>query len=299
MARRLIATRGLPGSGKSTWAEEERVKLEGQGVKVFISNKDEIRKALVAAGNWQWSQDAEKDVIKIQNQQIKDAFAHDIDIVIVADTNFGKHKDRLRGLALHCDADFEIRDFTNVPLATCIERDSRRPEGAKVGAQVITDMYNKYLLAPEPRLYEPNTRMPKAIICDLDGTLALHNGKRSPYDFSKVGEDDLNEPVAELVRAYAGYKAYTIIYLSGRDDSCRYATESWLEKNHMPSEPPHILLMRQTKDNRKDWIVKQEIFDRYVRDHYNVKFVLDDRDQVVKMWRAMGLSCWQVNYGNF
>ena len=298
MDKRLIATRGVPGSGKSTWASEEQERLIAQGLKVVISNKDDLRAAMAQSG-WVWTPEAEKDVIKTQNSVIKGAFAQGANVVIVADCNFGRHKDRLRGLAMSCNADFEIKDFTNVPLALCIERDSKRPEGRRVGADAITAMYNEYLVVKEPMVYIPNHKLPRAIICDLDGTLALHNGKRSPYDYMNVGVDDLNAPVAEIIRAFAGYKGYTIIYISGRDSVCRHVTEEWIQKNHCPVDPPHILLMRKEKDHRKDYIVKQEIFDQYVRDNYWVKFVLDDRDQVVKMWRAMGLSCLQVNYGNF
>lgn len=297
MSKRLIATRGLPASGKSTWAEAERAELEAQGITALISNKDEIRKALAASG-WVWSQEAEKDVIKVQNDQIKGAFASGASVVIVADCNFGRHTDRLRGLALHCDADFEIKDFTTVPLATCIERDTKRPESLRVGEKVITDMHAKYLAGVVLKPYRPDIRKPKAIICDLDGTLALHNN-RSPYDYNKLGTDLLNQPIAEIVRAFAWYKNYTVIYLSGREDSCRDLTEQWLEKQHVPTDPPHILLMRSAKDHRKDAIVKQELFDNYVRENYWVKFVLDDRDQVVKMWRELGLTCLQVAYGNF
>jgi hypothetical protein len=58
--------------------------------------------------------------------------------------------------------------------------------------------------------------------------------------------------------------------------------------------------MRAEKDNRKDSIIKRELFDKHIRDKYHVDFVLDDRDQVVRMWRReLGLTCLQVNYGNF
>jgi predicted kinase len=295
-SRKLIITRGLPGSGKSTWAEAERTLLESKGFKTYITNKDTIRKTLIALG-WKWSPENEKDVLKTQNHDIKAAFNNGYSVVIVADCNFGKHKDRLYGLAMYCNADFEVKDFTSVPLETCIERDSKRQE--EVGAEVITKMYNDYLSAPEPKIYTPDVRKPRALICDLDGTLALHNGKRSPYDYNKVDLDTLNEPVAELLRAYAGYKNFVVIYLSGREDSCRYKTEDWLQRMHVPTDPPHILLMRKEKDHRKDYIVKQEIFDQYIRDNYWVRFALDDQDQVVKMWRELGLPCWQVNYGNF
>lgn len=57
--------------------------------------------------------------------------------------------------------------------------------------------------------------------------------------------------------------------------------------------------MRVTKDFRKDCIVKKELFDKYVKDKYYVDFALDDRDQIVNLWRSMELTCLQVDYGDF
>ena len=56
--------------------------------------------------------------------------------------------------------------------------------------------------------------------------------------------------------------------------------------------------MRQDGDFRRDDIVKQEILDKYI-DKDRVLFVLDDRDQVVDMWRRNGLTCFQVAEGDF
>ena len=58
--------------------------------------------------------------------------------------------------------------------------------------------------------------------------------------------------------------------------------------------------MRDGADLRKDSIVKREFYDNEIRDQYFVEFVLDDRNQVVDMWRKdLGLTCLQVNYGDF
>jgi hypothetical protein len=57
--------------------------------------------------------------------------------------------------------------------------------------------------------------------------------------------------------------------------------------------------MRKTDDNRKDCIVKKEIYETFIKDKYNVLFVMDDRNQVVNMWREQGLTCFQVADGNF
>jgi hypothetical protein len=58
--------------------------------------------------------------------------------------------------------------------------------------------------------------------------------------------------------------------------------------------------MRAPKDQRKDSIVKKELFEESVRNNYNILFALDDRNQVVDMWRKeLGIKCLQVNYGDF
>jgi hypothetical protein len=57
--------------------------------------------------------------------------------------------------------------------------------------------------------------------------------------------------------------------------------------------------MRKHNDNRKDSIIKQEIYDNYIKDKYNVLFVYDDRNQVVNQWRKNKLKVFQVEDGNF
>jgi hypothetical protein len=57
--------------------------------------------------------------------------------------------------------------------------------------------------------------------------------------------------------------------------------------------------MRKRGDKRKDVIVKKEIYEKFIKDNYEVFFVLDDRDQTVKGWRDLGLKCFQVAEGNF
>ena len=57
--------------------------------------------------------------------------------------------------------------------------------------------------------------------------------------------------------------------------------------------------MRTPKDNRKDCIIKRELFDAHIKGKYYIDFVLDDRNQMVDLWRSMGLTCLQVADGNF
>ncbi|CCF82380.1 phosphatase domain-containing protein [Nitrolancea hollandica] len=134
----------------------------------------------------------------------------------------------------------------------------------------------------------------KAIICDLDGTLAILEG-RGPFEYERCDTDLPSEAVVELLRAM-GAAGHTVIFVSGREDSCREKTVSWINRLSLPSEK---LFMRKTGDFRKDVIVKREIYEKEIKEHYNVCFVLEDRNQAVRMWRSLGLPCFQVAEGDF
>lgn len=148
---------------------------------------------------------------------------------------------------------------------------------------------------------ERRDSMERAVIVDVDGTVALMGkgieGRRGPFDWDRVGEDDPNQPVIDLVADLRSL-GYRVIFLSGRDEVCRPATESWL-MHHAGLQPEDVVLMRRRKDNRPDNEVKAEIYERHVAPNYSVKYVLDDRNQVVKMWRSLGLTVLQVADGDF
>ena len=137
-------------------------------------------------------------------------------------------------------------------------------------------------------------KLNKAIIVDIDGTLAIR-GDRGPFEWHKVQIDSQNYPVVQLINILKNH--YTILVFSGRDTVCREETIKWLGHYGVPNE---FVYMRPEKDTRSDTIVKKELYDQYVKGKYQVEFVLDDRDSVVKMWREdLNLPCFQVAYGNF
>jgi len=136
--------------------------------------------------------------------------------------------------------------------------------------------------------------LPKAIIVDIDGTLA-YMINRTPFEYHKAITDGVHYDVLDVVKKYKEDDC-EIILLSGRDGGCRDVTLEWIMTNDIPYDE---LCMRTHKDNRPDDIVKEELYNQYVRDKYNVLFVLDDRNRVVDMWRKIGLRCFQVAEGNF
>lgn len=298
----LVATIGLQASGKTTWARRwvsvdpvNRVRIE----------RDDLRRML---GNG-FVKENERYISDLRNNMIENTLECGKSVV-VSDTNFPWRTLReLRNLARANGAEFKVQDLTDVTVEECIRRDMYRDNS--VGEKVIRDFYSRYLrgkgypypLPPEDdqvQLWEPYTPSawyPPAILVDIDGTLALMNG-RSPYDWSRVFEDRVNEPVANhlLFLRSRGNTVNRIILMSGRDEESREETERWLQFHEIPYDELH---MRARGDKRRDDLVKYELFNEHVRHNYRVEYVLDDRDQVVKMWRDIGLSCWQVNYGRF
>jgi hypothetical protein len=136
---------------------------------------------------------------------------------------------------------------------------------------------------------------PSAVIVDLDGTLALM-GERNPFSSVGVGKDLANAPVVEVVAALHE-RGHRIILVSGRNEAARKETEQWLTWHlELPIEALH---MRGLNDSRQDAVIKQEIYRHKIEPRFEVLCVLDDRNQTVRMWRRLGLTCLQVAPGNF
>lgn len=136
-------------------------------------------------------------------------------------------------------------------------------------------------------------------ICDIDGTICKHKD-RSPYDMTRVMDDEPKPIILELVLDLFA-SGYGVIFVSGRDYSARKATQKWIfDHTGLQLDDDYYLFMRGVGDGRPDHEIKQEIYNDMIKDNFeNIKFILDDRDQVVKMWRDNGLTCLQVDYGNF
>lgn len=277
---KVILTKGLPASGKSTWAKELSDSMPNSYKRV---NKDDLRSMI---DNGKYSHDAEKFILQIRDAVILMAIEQGKH-VIVDDTNLApKHISHITEL-VKGKAEIEIKDFTSVDIDTCIKRDLKRT--ASVGEKVIRGMYNQFLLKKE--VYTDSSELPKAIIVDIDGTLAKMDG-RSPFDWSKVKEDKVNEVVKGLVNDYG----YTVIIFSGRDGICKNDTIQWLKDNEIDYQQ---LFMREAGNTEKDSIIKRRMFEENIRGKYFIEYVLDDRNQVVEMWRNMGLTCLQVADGDF
>lgn len=280
--KNVILTRGLPASGKSTWARAEQARHPGR---YKVINKDSLR-AMLDGGRY--SKPNEAFVLNARNALILQALSAGCS-VIVDDTNLNPvHEQTIRDLVRGV-ATVEVKDFTDVALETCIMRDLQRERS--VGERVIRRMYRQFVQPrAAPPAYDP--ALSDALICDLDGTLAVI-GDRDPYDASKCEGDQVNEAVRTIIASVPAY----VILVSGRSVRYRAETERWLQRHGIAYL---ALYMRPDGDSRKDAVMKRELYERYIAGKYNVLFVLDDRDQMIRLWREeLGLVALQVAEGDF
>jgi len=290
---KVIICKGLPGAGKTAWAKGLAAIYPDTYVRV---SKDDIRKLLHDS---RWDQESEKLVLDAQDALIMTCLGRGKN-VIVDNTNLApKHESRIRNL-VGDKVVVEIKDFTNVPLEECLERDKYRPN--PVGEDTIRRMWQKYLAPPVP-LIKHNPELPNCILVDIDGTLALR-GDRGIYEFDKALTDSANPAVYKLVQLINVYsslftssadKIYIVI-VTGRKSKYRHLLEKWLQLYNISYKE---CFMRRTDDERKDSIIKKEIYDQYIRNTYNVVFVVEDRQRNVDMFRSLGLTVFQVAPGNF
>jgi predicted kinase len=284
MKKKIYITKGLPASGKTTWAKNM---VENSSDTVRL-NKDDIRRMLGGT----FTNGKENAVLEMRDFAIGTLLSKNYN-VIVDDTNLHpKHEATIRE-KFGDKADIEIVSFLDVPLEECLKRDRVRPE--RVSESVIMDMYRKYIKPIPENKMDPD--LPNCIIVDMDGTLAL-KGDRDIFDYSKVNLDTPNEPVVRAVMSWLKTDpSLNLIIMSGREDSCKEMTADWIT-GHL-SIIPKEFHMRETGDRRPDNIVKQDLYDQNIKGKYNVMCVFDDRDQVVRMWRDNGLTVFQVAEGNF
>lgn len=270
---KLLMLKGLPASGKSTYAKE----LVGEGW--VRSNKDDLR-LLLHGGKW--SKKNEEQVVAVRDAIARAGLAAGRNVV-VDDTNYHpSHESDLRKIAKEFGAEFETKEFPT-DVEECIERDLKRENS--VGEQVIRKMWRQYVAPPRERYLSAG---PKAVIFDVDGTLARMDG-RGPFEWEEVGNDLPQEEIILLLRMFERER-WCILIFSGRDSVCREQTEQWLYRHAIPYDE---LLMRPQGDNRKDAEVKREFYDS-LKQRYDMVYAVDDRPQVCRLWHELGLCLLKV-----
>lgn len=279
--RKLYIIRGLPGSGKSTLARDllrsKTVWYHYEADMYFIKDSEYKfnKKDLSLAHEWCFNQ------VKFALENLGESCA--VSNTFTQKWEMQKYIDLCNELGceyqiITCNGDYgSIHDVPDKTLADM----KKRFDWSLADKQPQKDRF-----LPD-RCNDKN--LPLAILVDIDGTLALNKGTRSPYDEARVGEDDVCEQVKKVVNILS--ENFNVIIVSGRSELCRNETIAWLDKHKIMYKN---LLMRKNGDTRKDSIVKKEIYEQISQDYF-VDFVIDDRKQVKRMWNELRVFVFDVN----
>lgn len=307
--KKLIILQGPPASGKSTWVKEY---LSAHKSDTIVVSRDAIRHSF-----GEYNMKHEDEVTKREEQATIDAMVAGVDIINDATNLNPKYLPKWEELANYYGYTIEYKKFY-VPFAEAVKRDQNADREHHVGKAVLKRFYMSYfkdeymkeqMKTVEHYRMEQDKTLPKAVICDLDGTLAWMQG-RSPYSTTDVDKDKIDQQLATLLNILMSAGIY-VLFTSGREGTpeCRQKTMQWLMDNLDPNAYDYqklsghdirfSLIMRNQKDYRGDEIVKKELFENHIKPYYNVICAFDDRNKVVNMWRELGLLCCQVAEGDF
>lgn len=284
----LIATQGLQGSGKSTWAKE----YLRTNPNYYRVNGDETR---LMAYNSRWSPRLEKGIQVIQESAVRGLLAAGFN-VIWDNMNLSRSAvDRVERVAESTGAHLIWQKF-NTDIDECIRRDKKR--GSLIGRAVIENTALRNDIIPWYD-YRP------IILLDLDGTLFdcewrrkmyLENpyatpvyGKKDWKNFlGRCGEDDVIPAVHKWVLELQ--KEYDIVVVSGRNECYAEVSLTRVELHDIKAKRAFF---RGDGDHRHDWEVKLDILSHIPKDR--IVFAIDDRPTVInQVWRAADVKVYPV-----
>lgn len=299
--KKLILTRGIQGSGKSTWARkwveedpEHRIRINNDDMrnmlgKYWVPSREELithSKNLLAIHAMMSGYDIVIDNMNLNPKEVK--FWQDI----------VKQNNEVDSISKYL-YEIEFKDFF-IPLEECIRRDAMRSN--PIGEKVIRDTWRRYkhfIQTSEVERYVNNLRAwnigkPTCVVVDMDSTLCFNTTKR-PWYGEGAAEGMINDVpnggVCDVI--FELQKSYPIILATGRDTSQEEVTKQWLLDHEINVSEFYF---RKEGDYRKGVEVKREQIEDIMK-NYNILVVFDDCEPIVQMYRDMGLTVLQPNKG--
>ena len=298
MNKKIILTRGIQGSGKSTWAKAWVAKDPEHRIRI---NNDDLRNMFGVY----WVPSREDVVTKAKKEIAVYAMDKGYDIVI---DNMNLNPKEIQYwetvvnyhngyMGKEIKYEIEFKDFF-IPIEECIRRDAVRPN--PIGEKVIRDTWRRYkhfIQTSEVERYVNNLRLwdsgkPMCVVIDMDSTVCFNTSKRPWFGDGSTEamiDDVPNHGVVELVKA----QEYPVVVCTGRNKDQYKVTIEWLANQGIT---PVDCYMRENGDYRKGVEVKAELMNQ-ILDKYNVLVVFEDCEPIVQKYREMGLTVLQPNKG--
>ena len=291
---KLIIMRGLPGSGKSTWA---KAWVNEDPINRVRLNWDDMRNMM---GPY-WIPERENTGIlkELREKFLKHMMERNWDIVCDNMNLNPKEIEFYENIVKEFNEDghpytIEFKDFF-IPVEECIRRDAMRAN--PIGEKTIKSLFHKYMpliVGSEHRKKiesQPTYRAdkPDCIIVDMDGTLAFNLSGRSFFDdIDMIKYDTPLLATVSILRAMKMTGTCNIFIVTGRSEKSREATEVWLAENNIPFDK---VFMREDGDYSHSQDFKQKVYEDNIKNNYNVLFVLDDDTKCIEMYQEQGLIC--------
>lgn len=304
--KKLILTRGIQGSGKSTWARKWVEEDPEHRIRI---NNDDIRNMLGVY----WVTSREGLVSDIKKRTSQYAMYRNYDIVVdnmnlnPKEVKFWEdlvwaHNETVENNSEFKDKydsyEIEFKDFF-IPLEECIRRDSMRPN--PIGEKTIRDTWRRYkhfIQTSEVERYVNNLKRyegkPKCIVIDMDSTVCFNMSKRPWYGEGAAEgmvDDVPNTGVCDIIRQLQ--EQYLIVVATGRDTSQEEVTKQWLARQGINVDE---YFFRTNGDYRKGVEIKKEEITA-ILEKYDIVAIFEDCEPIVQMYRDMGLTVLQPNKG--
>ena len=321
MKKKIILTRGIQGSGKSTWAKQwvaedpdNRARYNSDDMRCMFGpynvKKWEPREQIlntvfdsfmIAAMN------AGRDIV-VDNMNLSDKAVSRVEVL--ANTF---NETRTSG---DYEYEIEFKDFFDVPLSECIRRDAMRPN--PIGATVIKRTFRQYknkicqitnrqqvdIINSFEETYD--TSLPDCVIADMDATICWNVSGRPFYGqgcAEHLCEDEPNPGVIRMLQDYLRSKKSEdkLIIVTGRDEASEIveATQKYV-KEHV-ADPIRvdmseiIILYRKTGDFSPGNESKIKLLQEHVLGKWNIRYAIDDSKKVVASYRNLGITVLQPN----
>lgn len=301
MSKKLIITIGCSNSGKSTYAHSQWL---SSPEKIIIVNRDKIRELLFGYTesnilDYYQRKDLnklEKQVSKYEDTLIHEGLTENKTVIVDATHLDVKYIERYK----FWNVTVELK-FFDITLKEAFARNMCRIR--KVDEDIIKKQYNRYIQIRKDfennqgfssLNFVNNSDLEPCYLVDIDGTLA-HMIDRNPYDWKKVDEDYADFSVKRVVNSLAQSHKVKVFICTGRDGSCLDKTIKWLDNHNIYYDK---IFIRKEGDMRPDWVIKEEIWRQIAKDNF-ITGLIDDRLQVVRRARALGLKVFNVEYNNF
>lgn len=140
--------------------------------------------------------------------------------------------------------------------------------------------------------------MKTCVLFDLDGTLAdvshrvvhVTSPKKDWQRFFDASIHDM--PIFATSQLFFALQeaGHNVLIVTARPEDYRMLTEAWLHRWNLI---PNALYMRKHGDFRQDAVIKAELLAQLREDGWQPMMVIDDRQQVVDMWKEQGLPVFQ------